>query len=141
MTSSNIPHVQTFKLLSGGYNLPLRPFEKVLKVVSKDDGSVVAQIETFRYTETTHRITLTKRGIRLYAIKDGKPSGVTNWFEDEDFEPRVFVKSGRVYEGSTHADRINFERDCYRPGGGRVPLDNYSRVLKGSTTEAMERYW
>lgn len=121
-----------------GYSVTVRPFERVIKYFASDDRDAVL-LETFRYVETRYEFRVTGHGKRLVAFTTSGAQSVTAW--DEEFEPFVIRKTGHVRTPTESRDQITFERDCYRPGSFRTPLDNFARVKAGPTTDAMERYW
>lgn len=127
----------------------LRPFDTVLKVQCDDDKAAIL-IETFRYKETAREIRFTERGTKLISFAkctDQLPT-YGRWavagemiLWDDEFVPFIHVKFGKSVSPREHAEQVAWERQCYRPGTSRNPLDNYERVLAGPTTDAMERYW
>lgn len=114
----------------------VRPFEKVLKVQITDD-SVSVLFETFAFTETQTRIKFTKRGKRLWTYNRAtrQPAEMVMW--DDEYAGEEIAKYGKVVEEGQR----EWERDCYRPGTGRNPLDSARRLRQGPSTPRMERHW
>lgn len=137
MNETSTDLMREFKKATG-YSVPIRPFERILKYVVTDDR-VAVQLETFRYTETRYEFRFTGRGRRLLSYTGPTPESLTVW--DEAFEPFVIRKTGHVKTERESLAQVAFERDCYRPGTSRAPLDNYARVQAGPSTDKMERYW
>lgn len=125
-----------------GYTIPIRPFERIIKTVVNDDR-VAVMVETYRYTETRYEFRFTNHGKRIIEWDHGRPTSVTMW-DDEfgiEFTPFVIRKSGHASTDAEIRDQIAFERDCYRPGTSRTPLDSYRRIQMAPSTDKMERYW
>lgn len=139
---SNLELLGQFRRESG-LVMRLRPYENVVKV-TVDDTKAAILIETFRFKELAREVRFKARGEKLIGFIRAQdvwlPVGeLVTW--DESFVPFTHVKYGKSVSPREHAARRQWERECYRPGSEVTPLDSYSRVLSGPTTEAMERYW
>lgn len=146
--TTNIEFLSQLKKHTGLVTI-LRQFETVLKVSCEEDVAAIL-VDTFRYEETTREFRFKERGTRLISFKrctdDAARYG--RWYKvgemvvwDETFEPFIQAKFGRSVSPREYAEQREWERNCYRPGNSRNPLDNYARVLAGPTTPEMERYW
>lgn len=134
--------VSIAKKAIGGRVIAIRPYEKCLTIRIEDD-KVNLLFETFLVREQRTRTVFLKQGKRLVSYDRAtgvKLSEMTMW---DEVEPEVaeLVNFGRTHTESEVRERIAFERDCYRPGTDRHPLDNYSRVQAGATAPKMERHW
>lgn len=149
-SATNLERLAQFKRHTGLVTI-LRAFDTVEQVKLEDDKAVM-KVETFSFDDTTHEYRFKRRGVRMIGyqrvdVNMGdrtvpgwvKVADMTIW--DDSFVPFVQAKHGRSVSPREYAEQKQWERDCYRPGTDRQPLDNYSRVLAGPTTPAMERYW
>lgn len=142
-SSANLQRLTAFKAATGMI-VSLRVWENVLDW-QVTDTTATLKVEVWRYADTDREVRFTARGERLFGwvltpngwASIGQP--MTLW--DDEFKPFIHVKYGRSVSPREHAEQRAWERQCYRPGTDRFPLDNYARVLDGPTTPAMERYW
>lgn len=123
----------------------MRPFESLISMTTTETSiSLVIEVHDFADGET--QVKFTRRGSRMigWSFTDEytfptKTCDFTIW--DNTFQPYLLAKYGKCVTWATYRERIEFARDCYRPGTDTNPLDGYQRVLEGATTSAMERYW
>lgn len=146
--------------LSAQIRRPVRigMYESVLEI-DVGDESATMKTECYDVRETHRELRIVRKGIRLYGWK--KPEGdfiatqvrpwipqgyVTVW--DESFVPVIQHKQGKMYTFAEWREQVTFERDCYRPGASRFPIDSYQRVLEGSdcgegsyNPPKMDKHW
>lgn len=123
-----------------GFNIPIRPFEKVIACRITDD-TVTLSIETYRYVETKTRIKFNKKGWRMVSYNRAtlEVTTISHW--DESYEPEEIAKFGNVRTPEAYIEKLGFERACHRPGSPRSPLDNYDRTELAPASPAMRRHW
>lgn len=128
-----------------GLPIVLKPFEQAKSVLIRENGHISLKVQTFKIKDGSRELVFTARGTRLIDYRkaaDGtffKDDEITIW--EDSFEPETIVKFGQSNTPQEVADRLEYERMCYRPGNVHEPLDNFNRVMAGQTTAAMERHW
>jgi hypothetical protein len=137
-------HLRSAAQMHTGLRIELPYHSKLEAVIIEDDQMVV------KYTK--YRATILARETRYdaaWVVADVYTRDAGIWSRTDRFEADdVRFRPHAVHEAATeHRDerqqreRRIFEADCYRPGGGRSPLDNADRTAEGYTTKAMERHW
>lgn len=125
--------------------LTLRPHDEITTVLITEN-KVGLHIRTYRFEDRAREIRFTARGTKMI-VWDRDATQWTGWKRTEmvlwedDYQPETIIKFGRSNTPAEVAARRQFEKDCFRPGTSRNPLDNYERVIAGPTTPAMERYF
>ncbi len=123
-----------------GVECKTRQHEKIINIAI-DDTTISALVEIYDRRETSRQITYTRHIERLIRWNTTTGQKKTVDWVDPDYVPEIEILFGRSVTPAEHTAEIAFERDCYRPGSARSPLDNHRRVQAGPTTDAMERYW
>jgi hypothetical protein len=126
-----------------GVPFALKPHEKLIGAKLTDTTAVIS-LEILVVTETTREWKISAKGVRMMVWQKADSvwsytGTFTTW--DEDFKPEIHVRVGRIVTPQEAREAMDWDRLCYRPGSDRSPLDNYGRVLSGSTTPKMERHW
>jgi hypothetical protein len=122
----------------------LKPWETV-RSFQITDKSIAVTIETYEVKILVREDRYERKGIRALMFDRTADGGwklsmdYTAW--DDNFESYVYEKFGRRKTvDEFHAQR-EWEKLCHRPGTPSNPLDSYSRVLEGYTTDKMERHF
>jgi hypothetical protein len=108
----------------------LRVMESVQRVVITDD-TIKVLVNRARVTETSGRYKITHRGTELIVWKRneagrwGWPESMLDWTEVEEEHLKFGIAS--IQE---QADKRAWERDCYRPGTSRTPMDGPEAVAQ-----------
>lgn len=142
--TSNLEHLASLRRHTAQV-VSLRPFDTVLKV-RLDEIAAAILIETFSCKETAREVNFNARNLKLISFtREGETQYWIKTGElvtpDDAFIPYTFVKYGKSVSPREYNAKRQWERETYRPGTSRNPLDNYQRVLAGPSTPEMERYW
>jgi len=144
VTDPTIRLLAEFKRLTGMV-YQMREFESIQKV-SVEGNTANLLLTTYSLETAASRTIKKRRGLRLITWQRNTAHG--NWYEtgrltmwDEDFAAETILKFGAVKTATEIIDKREFEKQCYRPGTSKQPLDNYERTLESYTTADMERYW
>lgn len=114
---------------ASGMTYYVKPFEKPLSI--KVDGTDVSLlVEYFDIKERSRSWSIVGHGKRLVTWRHGRKIAQLD-IPDEDFTPYEVEHFGTHRSVAETVDRIWWERDCYRPGTGSAPQDNYYRQQEG----------
>jgi hypothetical protein len=114
---------------AAGFTYNVKPFEKILSV--KVDGTDVTMLsEVYIIRERARGLSVTGHGKRLVTYRHGRKIGEFEML-DEDFQPFEVAYFGTHRSIKDYIDQVWWERDCYRPGTGAFPQDNYYRQQEG----------
>ncbi len=142
------PHKMRAQLRDLGIQVRLGPEEYVTKV--KVDGDTVTVLHTVvKMRDLVRESCVTHRGVRMLRYTRDT---AWRWRLDTSFdniEPveETHRKMGRVYTDQSHAEQLEWERDCARPGTAHSPIDTYDRTFQATydstveTTDHMLRHW
>jgi hypothetical protein len=135
-----------------GTQLRLRMFDRVLQV-KIEENTASALVETHDFKELSREYRLTRRGRRLisfqrteveHVLETGGKFSYYRWsllpsveVWDEDFEETIIAKYGTHRSVRESYEKAQFERDCYRPGTVRSPMDN----AQAADSPRMMKHW
>lgn len=121
------------------------PFHAEVRAIIVEDERLVVQYTRYmadmRTRETRYQAAYTVADVYT---RDAGVWSRSDQFEaiDDTFRPHaVYEAAGEHRDETAQRARRLHEGDCYRPGGGRFPMDNAARTAEGYTTAKMERHW
>ncbi|HEY6020100.1 MAG TPA: hypothetical protein VIY48_09420 [Candidatus Paceibacterota bacterium] len=134
----NVPYL--VQLRNSGIMYTVRPYEQIMNVMFKPDGSIAIVSTVHEWHETHYFIKLTRRGIRLTLYPPvGFAQTLTNW--EENFTEELIRKVGTPNTPQRLNEQLDDEALRYRVGTARYPMDNVRSTEFDDKNSKMYRHW